>query len=260
MTSKYVDGLSLGYRDLSTHIGQFDQPGTYWYHAHNDGQYPQGLRGPVVVHDPEGPYEGRYDEELVISLSDWYHQPIQALMKELIGVENPTGAEPVPQAALMNDTQDLQVKVKPKKTYMIHLVNIGAFAAHYFWFEGHEMQIVEVDGVWTEEMVAERLYITPAQRYSVLLSTRDDASQNFAIVSAMDEDLFDVIPEGQNSNVTGWLVYDEGKPLPIPSLVDELDFFDDFDLVPIDHLELLDPPEYSFRLNVKMDNLGDGAN
>ncbi|KAH7361463.1 iron transport multicopper oxidase FET3 [Plectosphaerella cucumerina] len=239
---------------------KFDQPGTYWYHAHNDGQYPEGLRGPVVVHDPNGPYEGKYDEEVVITLSDWYHQPVQTLLKQFISVENPTGAEPVPQAALMNDTQNLQVNVKPGQTYLVRLVNIGAFAAHYIWFEGHEMRVVEVDGVWVDEAPAERLYITAAQRYSVLITTKADASQNFAIVSAMDEELFDVIPDDQNSNVTGWLVYDSAKPLPKPLDVDELDAFDDFTLRPVDRQGLFPEPDMSITLDVKMDNLGDGAN
>ncbi|KAM0323902.1 hypothetical protein ACHAQA_008483 [Verticillium albo-atrum] len=264
--TNYMDG-AVGVTQCAIPVGssftyniKFDQPGTYWYHAHNDGQYPEGLRGPVVVHDPQGPYEGQYDEEVVISLSDWYHQPIRSLIHELINVENPTGAEPVPQAALLNDTQNLHVAVKPDQTYLLRLVNIGAFAAHYFWIEGHEMRIVEVDGVWTEAAAADRLYITPAQRYSVLVTTRGDASQNFAIVSAMDEELFDVIPEDQNSNVTGWLVYDEEKPLPRPTLVDDLDFFDDFTLVPHDRLPLFENPNYSLSFDVKMDNLGNGAN
>ena len=25
--------------------------GSYWYHSHNKGQYPDGLRGPMVVHE-----------------------------------------------------------------------------------------------------------------------------------------------------------------------------------------------------------------
>ena len=160
----------------------------------------------------------------------------------------------------MNDTQGLQVDVVPGKTYLIRMVNIGAFAAQYVWFEGHQMRIVEIDGVWTEEAPADRLYITPAQRYSVLLTTRDDDSENFPIVGAMDQELFDVIPDDLSPNVTGWLVYDSAKPLPEAKSVDELDYFDDFDLVPYDGLELFENVDYSFELNVRMDNLGDGAN
>ncbi|TQN65365.1 Iron transport multicopper oxidase fetC [Colletotrichum shisoi] len=244
-----------------TYDFKFDQVGTYWYHAHNDGQYPEGLRGPLVIHDPKGPYEGRYDEELVITFSDWYHRSTRALIKELISVENPTGAEPVPDSALMNDTQNLRVNVRPGKTYLVRMVNVGAFASHHVWFEGHPLRVVEVDGVWTDEAAADMLYIAPAQRYSVLLTTRDDAEAgNFAIVGAMDEDLFDVVPDGLNPNVTGWLVYDPRKPLPVPAAVDEFDPFDDFDLVPVDREEIYDSVDYSFSFNVKMDNLADGAN
>lgn len=229
-------------------------------HIHLLGQYPEGLRGPVVVHDPKGPHEGSYDDEVVITLSDWYHQPIQSLLKDFISVENPTGAEPVPQAALLNDTQNLQVGVQPGKTYLLRLINIGAFAAHYFWIEGHEMRVVEVDGVWVDEAPAERLYVTPAQRYSVLVTMRDDASRNFPIVSAMDEELFDIIPDDQNSNVTGWLVYQAGESMPEPAFIDDFDAFDDFGLVPIDRQELYRDPDHSITLEVQMDNLGDGAN
>lgn len=213
-----------------------------------------------MVRDPDGPYEGKYDEELIITLSDWYHQPIQSLIRELINVENPTGAEPVPQAALMNDTQDLQVPVSPDRTYLVRIVNVGAFAAHFLWIEGHEMRVVEVDGVWTEEASADRLYITPAQRYSVLVKTRGSTTENFPIVSAMDQELFDVIPDNLDSNVTGWLIYDSERPLPKATPVQELDFFDDFDLVPHDHLEAFHHVDYSLQLDISMDNLGDGAN
>ncbi|KDN72372.1 putative multicopper oxidase [Colletotrichum sublineola] len=223
-----------------TYDFELDQVGTYWYHAHNDGQYPEGLRGPLVIHDPKDPYEGEYDEELVITFSDWYHQSTRSLIKQMINVENPTGAEPVPNSALMNDTQDLKVNVQPGKTYLVRMVNIGAFASHYVWFEGHSLRVVEVDGVWTHEAHADMLYIAPAQRYSVLLTTKKDASHNFAIIGAMDEDLFDVMPEGLNTNVTGWLVYDDKKPLPEPTAVNDFDPLDDFGLVPFDEMELFD--------------------
>ncbi len=76
----------------------------------------------------------------------------------------------------------------------------------------------------------------------------------------MSKNLFDVIPEGLNANVTGWLVYDKTKDLPEPALIEEFDPFDDFTLVPTDGLELYEKVDHSITLNVKMDNLGDGAN
>ena len=70
------------------------QPGTYWYHSHVDGQYPDGLRGPLIVHDPENPYKADFDEELVLTLSDWYHDEMPGLISSFMAVTNPTGAEP----------------------------------------------------------------------------------------------------------------------------------------------------------------------
>lgn len=70
------------------------QPGTYWYHSHVDGQYPDGLRGPLIVHDPENPYANQFDEELVLTLSDWYHDEMPGLISSFLSVTNPTGAEP----------------------------------------------------------------------------------------------------------------------------------------------------------------------
>ena len=36
---------------------------------------------------------------------------------------------------------------QPGKTYRLRIVNTSAFAAFFFWIDGHEMTIIEVDGV-----------------------------------------------------------------------------------------------------------------
>lgn len=169
-----------------TYNHKIDQPGTYWYHSHNRGQYAEGLRGQLVVHDPKNPYLGQYDEEISLSLSDWYHDQMDVLLAQFITPINPTGAEPVPDSALMNDTQNLTVSVKPGKTYFFRLVNMGAFAGQYFWIEGHDLKIIEVDGVYTEPMETNMIYLTTAQRYGFLVTAKNDSTTNFAIVGSMD--------------------------------------------------------------------------
>src|SRR5256885_363680 len=178
---------------------------------------PDGLRGPLIVHDPDSPYAALYDEELVLTLSDWYHEEMPGLIKKFISVANPTGAEPVPNSALMNETQNLHIKIEPNKTYFLRLINIAAFAAQYFWIEDHNFRIVEVDGVWTEPAEAHMIYITAAQRYGVLLTTKNQTEFNYAIHGAMDTELFDTVPETLNPNVTSYLIYNHSQPLPIPS-------------------------------------------
>ncbi|KAK0766877.1 hypothetical protein N5P37_000606 [Trichoderma harzianum] len=237
-----------------------DQPGTYWYHSHHNAQYPDGLRGPLVIHDPKFPYRKEVDHELVLTLSDWYHDQMQTLLPRFLTKNNPTGAEPVPKAALMNETQNLTVPVEPNTTYMFRVINIGAFAGQYLWIEGHTMRIVEVDGIYTEAAEADMVYISAAQRVSFLLTTKNDTSANFPIVSSMDTTLFDTLPDDLNYNVTGWLTYDSKATLPEPALVDELNPFDDMTLVPYDMMELLPEPDQVVELDVIMDNLRDGKN
>ena len=137
--------------------------------------------------DPNSPYQGQYDEERILTVSDWYHDQMSDLIKGFISVVNPTGAEPVPKAALFNDTQNVTTAVEPGKTYMFRIINMGAFAGQYLWFEGHTMQIVEVDGIYTKQAAADMIYLTAAQRYSVLITTRNDTSTNFAYTASMDQ-------------------------------------------------------------------------
>jgi iron transport multicopper oxidase len=123
---------------------------------------------------------------MVLTLSDWYHDQMTTLIPQFMAKSNPTGAEPVPQAALMNETQDLSIAVQPGRTYLVRVVNMAAFAAQYLWIEGHNISIVEVDGVYTEPAEASMIYLSAAQRCSFLLTTRNDTTENFAIVGSMD--------------------------------------------------------------------------
>ena len=109
------------------------------------------------------------------------------LIKRFISYTNPTGAEPVPEAALINDAQNVTVSVEPGKTYLLRIVNMGAFAAQYIWFEDHTMRVVEVDGVYTNPMEAEMLYLTAAQRVSVLITTKNETTANYAFMGSMDQ-------------------------------------------------------------------------
>ena len=108
------------------------------------------------------------------------------LLPGFLSKANPTGAEPVPDAALFNDTKNLSIRVEPGKTYLFRMVNIGAFAGMFFFIENHTMSIVEVDGVYTQPAEADLIYLTTAQRYSFLLTAKNETSANYAFVGSMD--------------------------------------------------------------------------
>lgn len=55
-------------------------------------------------------------------------------------------------------------------------------------------------------------------------------------------------------------MYDDSASRPAAALLDDFAPFDDFTLKPQDGIEIYDHVDYSFALDLTMNNLGDGAN
>lgn len=239
-----------------------NQNGTYWYHCHTDFCYPDGYRQALIVHDDNAYFHDEYDEEFVVTVSDWYHELVEGIAPDFLSVYNPTGAEPIPDAFLFNDTLNSSLPVKPNTTYLIRIINIGAFVAQYFYIDGHNFTIVEIDGVYTEPTEADMLYIGIAQRYSILVTTKNSTDQNYAIVTVADSVLLDTIPPTLQLNNTNWLEYNASAPhLQANITVDQasdLNPFDDFTLVPYDNMPLLPDPDYEITVAVNMEVMGNG--
>ncbi|KAK8063752.1 iron transport multicopper oxidase FET3 [Apiospora saccharicola] len=64
------------------------QAGTYWWHAHIEGQIADGLRGPMTFKDPHAPYNDKIDGERTITLGDWYHTQAPFLIEQYESAEN----------------------------------------------------------------------------------------------------------------------------------------------------------------------------
>ncbi|KMK61285.1 conidial pigment biosynthesis oxidase Abr1/brown 1 [Aspergillus fumigatus Z5] len=234
---------------------EFDvnQTGTYWYHSHEMGQYPDGLRGPFIVRDPSPPFA--YDDEFTLTLTDHYHEQMSVLLQQYeadsVGAQAGVN-EPLPAAALINEGFDTTtLRVEPNKTYLIHLVCVGNWPGHVIVFDDHEISVVEVDGTWVDAYPArdKKIRLATGQRMSILLKTKDNTDRNYAIWDSMDVNMMffyqnRAIPEGFNPNTTAWLVYDEAKELPPAPDVHELDpnndFVDDLVFVPASHEPLLE--------------------
>ncbi|CAG8306803.1 unnamed protein product [Penicillium salamii] len=240
-----------------------NQNGTYWYHCHTDYCYPDGYRQALIVHDKDSYFNDMYDEEYTITMSDWYHDLMEDIAPKFINMDNPTGAEPIPQAFLFNDTLNSSIPVEAGKTYLFRLVNIGAFVAQYFYIEDHTFRIVEIDGVYTEPTEADMLYIAVAQRYAILVTMKNSTDKNYPIVTVADSLLLDAIPENLQLNNTNWLEYNAKSAHPQAvmnvAVASDLNPYDDFTLVPYDKKPLLPDADMTIDLTVNMGNLGDGA-
>ncbi|CDK28987.1 unnamed protein product [Kuraishia capsulata CBS 1993] len=237
-----------------------DQVGSFWYHSHSESQYGDGMRAAFIIEDTEDyPYD--YDEEVILTVAEWYHKDVKTLTKDFMNRYNPTGAEPIPQNLLFNNTRNNSWVVQPDTTYLVHIINVGAFVSQYLYMEDHTFTVVEIDGIYVEKNETEMLYITVAQRYTVLITTKSDTSKNYAFMQKFDDDMLDTIPGDLLLNSTNYIVYNETADLPTEYFVDSIDdFLDDFYLEPLTKEAAYDEPDYQIVIDVAMDNLGDGVN
>ncbi|KAK7963906.1 iron transport multicopper oxidase FET3 [Apiospora saccharicola] len=125
---------------------------------------------------------------------------------------------------VINSGQNITVRVEEGKTYLLRVVNLGNFVGTYFEVEGHQMTIVEADGVYLEPNTVDRLYLTVAQRYAVLLTLKKPRRELGAVLmkAQLDTSMFDSIPPSYNPNFYGYLVCDEHKPLPEQNPITDL--------------------------------------
>ncbi|KAJ3842988.1 laccase 1 AVT [Lentinula raphanica] len=154
-----------------------DQAGTFWYHSHIAVQYCDGLRGPLVVYDPQDPQAYLYDvddESTVLTIADWFHNTSTELIAAAVappadatlinGKGRYLGGPAVPLAV---------INVQQGKRYRFRLISIACDANHMFSIDNHKLTIIEVDGENHEPTTVDSIQIFPGQRYSFVL----DASQ-----------------------------------------------------------------------------------
>ncbi|KDR80949.1 hypothetical protein GALMADRAFT_207865 [Galerina marginata CBS 339.88] len=143
-----------------------DQAGTFWYHSHYSTQYCDGLRGPLVVYDPSDPH------------SALYHTPAPS-----------AGIVPTSDATLINGlgryaggpaSSLAVITVLPSKRYRFRLVSISCDPNFTFSIDGHNMTIIEADGVNAQPLVVDSIQIFAGQRYSFILNT-DQLVSNYWI-------------------------------------------------------------------------------
>ncbi|KAF2684805.1 multicopper oxidase [Lentithecium fluviatile CBS 122367] len=237
--------------------------GSFWYHSHASGQYPDGLRGPMIIHDPNWEKNLKIEDQYAMTVSDWYHEQMSGQVHYYLSQTNTDdhdGAEPIPQATLINDKMSEKFKIKPDKRYLIWIISMSALAAHYVKFDGHQMQVVAIDGVPVKEAPTDVINISAAQRYDVIITGIENSKKNYAFVASFDPDMFDTVPDDLNMNSDGILEYDTSYPKPDP--IREQAFtnvLDDFGLVPLDGQALLGSPGQTVTLNVNFTQFSVGA-
>ena len=219
--------------------------------------------GPLIVHDPNDPYASQYDEEIILTTSDWYHDSIPTLIPQLLNTSNTHFAPPIPESLLLNDTSGpANLSFEAGKNYKLRIISMAAFASTFIAFDSsHIMKIIEVDGSYTEPFEASQIRVAPAQRYTVLLSALSSTNANFPFLAALDinRDFTDIANSVFPHNITGYIVYNQNNPVPAPLEIGAWQPADDVMFQSLQGQNLLEEPDQSIVLNFTFGIDSDGV-
>lgn len=215
-----------------TYEFHLDQSGTYWWHSHVGTQRIDGLFGALIVSDNKGDHYSEpdhYDEELVVILSDHYHQPGKNVLSWYLSRES-SGQEPVPSNGFINGHgvyscdrfMDRELECKPNigkyaelefepgKRYRLRVINAAAMAHFWFSIDEHELQVIEADSTEIQPVKAHYVPISAGQRYSVIVEAKPQQKKGpFWMRAEMNEECFNYKNEELDPEIKGIVRYKE---------------------------------------------------
>ena len=164
-----------------------EQPGTYWYHGHYRGQYPDGLVGAFVVDDGGASIAGAfaaagngtganastplpYDADTWVWIpTDWYEAPAIELLPAYMAPGG--GDEPIPDAVLVNGQRSDGVTLRTSRDtrQLVRIVNAAAMSMWRVSVDGLPLTLVELDGTAVQPLDVPYVDLNVAQRAAVIL-------------------------------------------------------------------------------------------
>ncbi|KAG1721401.1 laccase [Suillus lakei] len=167
------------------------QAGTFWYHSHYSTQQCDGLRGPLIIYDPEDPLSYLYDvddETTVITIADWNHN-VAPVLSHFVTVVN----------------------VEYGKRYRLRIIGMSCFPNFMFSIDGHDLTIIEADGHLTEPLLVDSIQVLAGQRYSAVLNANEPVDNYW--IRALSSTAGSTFDGGQNSAILRY----QGAPVAEPT-------------------------------------------
>jgi|MDTA01.1.fsa_nt_gb hypothetical protein len=194
------------------------QTGTYWYHSHSNLQEQSGVYGSMAIY-PKSTSElrGPKENELVVVLSDWTNQKPSAVMhtlkqgnewfsikkqssQSLIGairlgmlgdyLERELRRMPPMDIAdvgydafLLNGKQIIEWPAKPGERVRLRVIDASASSFFYLEYAGGPMTVVAADGQEVEPVEMDRLLISIAETYDVIVTVPESGAYEFRATS-----------------------------------------------------------------------------
>ncbi|CAF0817429.1 unnamed protein product [Adineta steineri] len=171
-----------------------NQSGTYWYHSHYTMQYGDGLKGILIIKDPNDPWKSFYQDEEILQITDWYHIPAYIHLKTYL---YPGTLDPIPDTALINGIGQFDcdlnrqcsyyhASIRLGQTKRFRIINTSVYATITLTIDQHRMRLIEVDGISLNgKKYVRSLRLNPGQRYSVLITSTKNSNRNYWIRATM---------------------------------------------------------------------------
>ncbi|KAF9262297.1 laccase [Marasmius fiardii PR-910] len=200
------------------------QAGTFWYHSHLSAQICDGLRGPLVIYDPDDPHSSLYD---IDDGSSHDHPAVssQANSTLINGLGRYKGGPNSPLAV---------IHVEQGKRYRFRLISMSCDPHFNFSIDQHNIKIIEVDGENHQPLVVDSLQILAGQRYSFVLHA-DQPADNYWIRANPDFPGIPGFDGGINQAILRYREAPESEPQPRNSSTSNL--LKETDLQPLENPE-----------------------
>ncbi|KAI8593635.1 Cupredoxin [Geranomyces variabilis] len=163
-------------KEMTLEFSVKGQSGTFLYHAHNAMQELSMFGAVIINESSEVRRTLHYDDERTIILSDSWHNSSLAQETGLLGAPFRWGATTGGYAI---------TTVDPHKTYRFRIINAATLNFLRFDIPGHTMRVIEADGTLLRPTKIDHLELNAGQRYSVLITTDQEAKDYWMSSQAM---------------------------------------------------------------------------
>ncbi|KAF2009388.1 multicopper oxidase [Aaosphaeria arxii CBS 175.79] len=164
--------------------------GTHWYHSHVKGQYADGLRGLMIIHDHDWENSLDVDEQVYLTISDWWHEEQPPIIDRYMSPDNRDGDIESPDTLLLNDSRNApDLHFDPGTRYLLRLANIGGLACSNFHIEGYNMTVVAIDGSTVCPYEIGTIRPCAGQRYDVIVTGQEHGAKDLRYIAKMSADI-----------------------------------------------------------------------